>query len=218
MAFHLEVSRSLNRARLFNLDEAGLSRVLAPWAQGQPVEIGEREWDPGESELTVLDGPVLEPPDLAMGQGWNNAAKVSRDVSREVLERARADASQPYAVAVMADEHETHSAIESVLHGLGLRAIDWSAARAGILDPEASAYAAGAVAAVVAVEEPTTALTFEVGMAMGAFGGRVVVLQVEPGILPGELAATDPIRIDRPEWPQALAERLRLAGVLSTTT
>ena len=35
MAFHLEVSRSLNRARLFNLDEAGLSRVLAPWAHGK---------------------------------------------------------------------------------------------------------------------------------------------------------------------------------------
>src|SRR2546428_14154110 len=176
MAFHLEVSRSLNRARLFNLDEAGLSRVLGPWAQGQPVEIGEREWDPGESELTVLDGPVLEPPDLAMGQGWNNAAKVSRDVSREVLERARADASQPYAVAVMADEHETHSAIESVLHGLGLRAIDWSAARAGILDPEASAYAAGAVAAVVPGGGPPAPPPLAVGVGRGALGGPGVGL------------------------------------------
>src|SRR2546429_5370298 len=184
MAFHLEVSGSLNRARLFSLDEAGLSRVLGPWAQGQPVEIGEREWDPAESELTVLDGPVLDARDLAMGQGWSNAAKVSRDVSREVLERARADASQPYAVAVMADEHETHSAIESVLHGLGLRAIDWSAARAGILDPEASAYAAGAVAAVVAVAGPPTAPTFEGGVGVGAFRGPGVRLQVGAGLRP----------------------------------
>jgi hypothetical protein len=215
MAFHLEVSRSLNRARVFNLDEAGLTRVLAPWAQGQPVEIGEREWDPDESELIVLDGPELAGPELAMGQGWNNAERVSRDVSREVLERLRADVRQQYAVAIMADEQETHSAIESVLLDLGLRAVDWSGARAGILDPGADANAARAVAAVVAVEEPTTALTFEVGMAMGAFGGRVVVLQVEAGTLPGELAATDPIRIDQPEWPQVLAERLRLAGVLA---
>src|SRR2546428_5310077 len=130
MAFHLEVSRSLNRARLFNLDEAGLSRVLGPWAQGQPVEIGEREWDPAESELTVLDGPVLDAPDLAMGQGWSNAAKVSRDVSREVLERARADAWQPYAVAVMAEEDETDSASESVGHVLGLPRTERWAARA----------------------------------------------------------------------------------------
>src|SRR2546423_7487221 len=176
MAFHREVSRSLNRARLFNLDEAGLSGVLAPWAQGQPVEIGEREWDPDESELTVLDGPVLEPPDLAMGQGWNNAAKVSRDVSREVLERARADASQPYGVAVMADEHETHSAIESVLHGLGLRAIDWSTARAGILDSQAGEYAAGAVAAVVPGRGATTPPAFHVGGGVGGLGG--------PGVRP----------------------------------
>jgi len=82
--YHLEVGRSFHRARLFNLDRTEVDGVLGPWSRGKPVEIAEREWDPAESTLTILEGRELDPAELQMGQGWNSATRVSRDVSAEL--------------------------------------------------------------------------------------------------------------------------------------
>src|SRR5207244_7926288 len=73
MPFHVEVKRSIHRARLFNVGEAELRRIVLPWARGEPVEVGDREWVPAESTLKVLEGRALEPAELAHGQGWHSA-------------------------------------------------------------------------------------------------------------------------------------------------
>ena len=87
MPFHVEISGGLNHARAFNLNLEELRRtVLEPWLTGRPVELGEHEWDPRESSLTILEGPHLDTPDLSFGQGWSNAERSSEDVTRRVLE------------------------------------------------------------------------------------------------------------------------------------
>jgi hypothetical protein len=86
--FHVEISGGLNHARAFNLDLDELRRtVLEPWLTGRTVELGEREWDPRESALRILEGRHLDPPDLSFGQGWSNAERSAEDVTRRVLER-----------------------------------------------------------------------------------------------------------------------------------
>lgn len=87
MPFHVEIRGALNHARTFNLSLEELRRtVLEPWLTSRQVELGEREWDPRESSLRILEGPHLETPDLSFGQGWSNAERASEDVTQRVLE------------------------------------------------------------------------------------------------------------------------------------
>lgn len=91
MPFHVELSTSLSHARAFNLSrEQLLAEVIAPWLEDLPVELGEREWQPAESRLRILEGPHLDGPDLAFGQGWSNAERASEDVTRRELAAAPA--------------------------------------------------------------------------------------------------------------------------------
>ncbi|HEX6687431.1 MAG TPA: hypothetical protein VF085_02065 [Solirubrobacterales bacterium] len=88
MPFHVEIAGGINHARAFNLSLEELRRtVLEPWLTGRFVDLGEREWDPRESSLRILEGPHLDPPDLSFGQGWSNAERASEDVTRRVLEK-----------------------------------------------------------------------------------------------------------------------------------
>src|SRR5437588_4424313 len=100
--YHLEVGRSFHRARLFNLDRTGLNGVLGPWAAGEVVEIGDREWDPADSTLTILEGRELDPAELSLGQGWNSAMKVSRDASAQLAAAPPAERPRPPAIAMKA--------------------------------------------------------------------------------------------------------------------
>jgi hypothetical protein len=85
--FHVEIANGLNHARAFNLSTDELRRtVLEPWLTGRVVGLGEREWDPRESSLRILEGPHLGNPDLSFGQGWSNAERLAKDVTRHVLE------------------------------------------------------------------------------------------------------------------------------------
>ena len=204
----MEVRRGLARARLFNLGGAELDGILARWSGGDVVEIGEREWDPGASILTVLEGPRLDPADLAMGQGWNSAAKVSRDVSAELLERARATRRRRTAVGVLAKAGPERRALDSVLDQLGLSGVEWAAVRASLLDsPEPELDLA---AGVILLDDSSTTSLFDVGLVSGALGSRTILVHLGSGPLPAELADLDPIRADHGvDWPQALAERLR---------
>jgi hypothetical protein len=86
--FHVEISGALNHARAFNLNLEELRRtILEPWLTGRFVDLGEREWDPRESSLRILEGPHLDTPDLSFGQGWSNAERASEDVTHRVLEK-----------------------------------------------------------------------------------------------------------------------------------
>src|SRR4051794_4522343 len=115
MSYHVEVGRSsFHRARAFNLDDAQLRALVEPWARGQTVELGEREWDPRENDLTVIEGPTLDPADLAHGQGWNRATKTGRDVTARVLGGTAARAVRN-AVAVVAADAGEATALASLL-------------------------------------------------------------------------------------------------------
>jgi hypothetical protein len=201
VSFHVEVSRSFHRARAFNLGELELrARVLEPWSRGAPVNLGEREWDPAESRLTVLEGPELDDPDLALGQGWSNATRIARDVTAELLERTRAEAA---AVALLAQTPAARAAIEPPLAELGVRAVEW---RVGV--------DAAAVLIVLEEAELTARQVFEIGRAVGAFGAEAILVQLGAGRLPEELAGLDSIRIEPGRRSsQALGERLRRAGL-----
>jgi hypothetical protein len=159
ISFHLEVRRGLARARLFNLGPAELDGLLIPWSRGETVEIGEREWDPADTKLTVLEGPRLDPADLAMGQGWNNASKLSRDVSGERLARAHASRRVGGAIVVVAQGDEERRAVESVLEQLGLSAAEWGAVRASLL--EQGTQRPDGTATVVTLDDPVAVTFFE---------------------------------------------------------
>ncbi len=141
MPFHVEISSSFHRARLFNLGEDELRRtVLEPWLGGQPFEFGEHEWEPGESKLTILEGPSLETPDLSFGQGWSNAQRLTEDVTRRMLEEAEGNAAVvPSAALVEADSLD--EAVAELSAGRDPQPISWSAVRERIdgRDPSVAA-------------------------------------------------------------------------------
>src|SRR5436190_659448 len=121
VAYHVEVRRSFRRAWAFNLSAEKLRRsVVAPWVAGRSLELGDRRWEPRESELRVLEGPELSPPELAFGQGWNSAERSGRNVTRRIL----AELSRP-AVAKVAVVAERGSAtVPPELRGLDTLRLD----------------------------------------------------------------------------------------------
>jgi hypothetical protein len=172
LSYHVQVSRSFQRAALFNLTEADMiDRVVEPWSRGARVELGDREWDPADADLTVLEGPELAPPELALGQGWGNASRSARDVTAEVLGRAR-----PVTVVAGA---AGRAAVAGALEGL--RVVEWDTVRERIL---ASADPGVAYAVVVLDDEVDR---FEAGLAVGALGARALL--VERGVDRADLAA-----------------------------
>jgi hypothetical protein len=126
MYFHVEVSAGIRHARVFNLDRRDLlAEVIGPWLENRPIEVGDHEWVPRDSSLRVLEGPHMEPPDLAFGQGWANAERASEDVTRRVLEEAPVPAF-PDAFLVEADSPEGLTA--GVVSDGGGRPLPWSEA------------------------------------------------------------------------------------------
>jgi hypothetical protein len=113
MAFHVEVRTDMRHARAFNLSDEELRRaVLDPWLSQRQISLGDRKWDPEESELRVLEGPDLSNPELSFGQGWANAERSSENVTQRVLgatKEARGTGPGPAALVI-----ETDSAVQTV--------------------------------------------------------------------------------------------------------
>jgi hypothetical protein len=228
VSFHVEVRKSFHHARLFNLSEEQLRRrVLEPWTRGASVEMGDREWSPADSSLTVLEGRTLDTAELALGQGWSNASRVSEDVTARLLAEAgsASGATGQAPVAVLADTPAAASAMGSLLEDLGLVAVEWELVQARILAGAAGAPSgsgsgadgggSGVAAVVVVLEgQMTPQLALAVGLALGALRGGTVLVQLGTAPLPAELAHLSHIRPDAEgqAWVHALAERLQLAG------
>lgn len=200
MRFHVQIGRGFRVARAFNLLEAELrARILAPWSRGESVRLGDREWEPARCELRVLAGPELQPPDLAMGQGWQRAERSARDVTAELL---AAPTPTPQTVAVLAQSPAAASAAADALAALGLQSLAWE-------------QAAGATAALVAFDAAAgggdARWWLDVGRALGALGERAVLAVCGAGAPPEPLERAPAIRLDGdPDAAaQALAERLR---------
>ena len=143
MAFHVEVSTGLRHARAFNLSAEEVRRaVLDPWLSHRQVNLGDRKWDPEESELRVLEGPELSNPELSFGQGWANAERASEDVTAWVLgaaQEARGASAGPAALVI-----ETDSAVKTVAdlaatHGARTVELQELSERIDSRDPEVAA-------------------------------------------------------------------------------
>lgn len=200
MAYHVEIRHGRRWAREFNLSEAELREsVLDPWVRGGPVRLGDREWEPADCDLRVLEGPELSPPELAFGRGWGVAERSGSDVARELIGGAARRASR---VAVLAETDASRSWIAAALGELGLESVAWSKALLG--GGEGSRPAA----VVLAVEsaEPRREWLYEAGAAVGALGGRAVVVRAGGGGSPPELATLETI-----EPGEELAARLAAA-------
>ncbi len=139
MSFHVEIGGGLNHARAFNLSAGELAEtVIAPWLAGHPIRLGERDWDPRESTLRVLEGPHLDTPELSFGQGWSNAERSSEDVTRRELDAAP-QPHMPDAFVVEADLPE--ATVAAMLGGQQARPVPLGQARErlGGRDPEVAA-------------------------------------------------------------------------------
>jgi hypothetical protein len=87
--YHLELRKFPHVVCRFNQSEAQLHALVVAWTRQEWVEEGERKWNVNEASLTILEGPKLSMPELAMGKGWRNAQKRSQDVTERVLGAAR---------------------------------------------------------------------------------------------------------------------------------
>ena len=140
MPFHVEVRSSLHHARVFNVEAGELQRILRQWVAGLTFELGEQEWEPGESGLTILEGRALDGPDLAYGQGWSNALRSAEDVTRRVMESAESESPLPPIVMVEADSVDGAMARMAASDD-GTTPIEWAEARERIdgRDPKIAA-------------------------------------------------------------------------------
>jgi len=143
MPFHLEVSSGMRHARVFNLGaEEVRQAVLDPWLSKRTVTIGDRKWNPEESELRVLEGPQLSNPELSFGQGWANAERSAEDVTARVLGAAQASRGATAGPAALVIE--TDSAVKTVaelVSAHGARSVELGEVRERIdgRDPEVAA-------------------------------------------------------------------------------
>jgi hypothetical protein len=196
MAFHVEISSGFReRARAFNLDEADLrTTILDRWMRGRPISLGDKEWEPRDCKLIVLEGPELAEADLSMGRGWSNAEKTAEDVTRRLIDAA-AGPARPV-VAVLAEGEAAQGEIGGMLKRLALERAPWDELRTRILSPPKTGPGPG-YAAVLVCEgaEPTASWLFDAGLARGALGPRAVVAQLEDSAIPVQLVGVDVIRL-----------------------
>jgi len=144
--FHVELSTGIKHARAFNLSrEQLMAQVVAPWLEDLPVELGEQTWLPVESTLRILEGPHLDGPDLAFGQGWANAERASENVTQRELAAAPAP-ELPDAFVIETDQPD--ATVGKILESQAATPVSWVDARERIAgrDPE--------IAAVILVVRP----------------------------------------------------------------
>jgi hypothetical protein len=212
--YHVEIRRSYRRAWAFNLSAEKLHRtIVGPWLGDRPIELGDREWEPRECRLRILDGPELPPQDLAFGQGWSNAERSGRDVAVELLRKV---APARAGIAVVAATGADRAAIVSALRAIGTEPGELAPLREWLVrgaHPEMQPNA-GAIAVVAVSADQGPEWLFEAGLAIGAFGRRALVVRLGGAAPPAALAELDPLSLDPadPGTLAAFAERLRRAA------
>jgi hypothetical protein len=210
--FHVEISQRFRRARVFNLDEEKLRRdVLDPWTRGRVLTLGDRDWEPRDSKLIILEGPELADTDLSMGRGWSNAERVSENVTRRLVGVTETPAGGPL-VVILAESESAGAAAAQSLDRLGLPTAPWSELRGRILGPPRDGRGPG-YAAVLAIDSasPAPAWLFDAGLARGALGSRAVFVQLGDAGIPSQLAGVEVMRLDPDNEASLQALEARLA-------
>jgi hypothetical protein len=137
--YHVQLREASHKATGFNMESARLrAEVVDAWLGGQMFEFGGSEWVPQRTTIMVLEGPELPLHQLGMGRGWTNALRVSKDVTKEVLEAASADreGAAGRSSAGRAPDIERDVLARCAVGPLSLPAV-WD--RAEIVAPDASA-------------------------------------------------------------------------------
>jgi|SRR5215204_870450 len=212
MAFHVEISKGFRRARAFNLEEAKLrSDVLDPWMRGRVIVLGDKDWEPRDCKLIVLEGPELSETDLSMGRGWSNAERVSENVTRRLVDAAIAPTAVPL-IVILAESEGAGAAVAHALDRLGLETAPWSELRTRILGPPRDGQRRG-YSAVLAFDSasPSPAWLFDAGLARGALGARAVFAQLGDAGIPAQLAGIEVMRLDLANEASLQTLEVRLA-------
>lgn len=198
MAFHVEIRRGRRWAREFNLDAARLRQeFLEPWTARRMIHLGDRDWEPAECSLRILEGPELTGPDLAFSRGWDRAEQSGEDVTTELVTVAAREAAT---VAVLAETESARDTVLAALRELGIQAVDWPA----LEEP---------AALVLAVEtpDPPRAWLYDAGAAVGAVSRRAVVARL--GEAPGPPELDDLVTVEAgPDLAAGLGEELGRLG------
>ena len=213
MAFHVEISSGFRqRARAFNLDEAKLrGTILDPWTHGRRVSIADKEFEPRDSKLVVLEGPELADTDLSMGRGWSNAEKTAENVTRRLIDAASAPGKP--VVAVLAEGEAAESEVAGMLEAWSSETAPWTELRARIISlPEQASGPGYAAVSGHDSAEPTASWLFDAGLARGALGPRAVVAQLGEVAIPAQLAGIDVIRLVPRDEASLRALEDRLTG------
>ncbi|HEX3562924.1 MAG TPA: hypothetical protein VHU24_08820 [Solirubrobacterales bacterium] len=213
MVFHVEINSGFKRARAFNLDEATMrSTILDPWMRRRVIVLGDKDWEPKDCKLIILEGPELADIDLSMGRGWSNAERGSRNVTRALVDDAVAAPAEGPVVAVLAENAAAEAEVGEMLEQLELEKAPWAELRARILGMPSAAAGGPGYAAVLAVESPTPSASwfFDAGLARGALGSRAVVARLGDAAIPVELADVDAMSLKSGDVAsvRALADRL----------
>jgi len=200
VAFHVEIRRGHRWAREFNLDSERLrNEVLDPWTARRTIHLGDRDWEPAECSLRILEGPELDGPDLAFGRGWDRAESAGTSVTRELVTDAAREAAL---IAVLAETEAARDAVTAALAELGATAVDW---------PAADEAEPAALVLAVETADPPRPWLYEAGAAVGAMGGRAVVANLTDAPAPPELAEL--VRVEPgADLAPALGEALRRIG------
>jgi hypothetical protein len=137
--YHFELRKFPHAVSRFNQSEEEVHALVVRWVAEEWIDVGERTWNVHETKLTVLEGPELSLPEMAMNRGWRNAVRRSEDVTERVLAAARAGgapaaAGVPGAGGVSATGIAPASGGVSALDELGLRADSLGLEVLGALD------------------------------------------------------------------------------------
>ena len=114
--YHLELRQFPHNMCRFNMTRDELLAVIAPWANDQWVELGERRWSPHQAKLTIVEGPRIPVEQLTMGRGWRQAQRNGAEVTEHLLADARAVGS----AATQTPVHEVPAQPGLLADSLGL--------------------------------------------------------------------------------------------------
>lgn len=93
--YHLELRQFPHVVRRFNQSHEQVTALAVPWVKEEWVQVDDRKWNMNQAELTILEGPQLSMPDLAMNRGWGAAQRKSKDITELVLSAFRPEPGSP---------------------------------------------------------------------------------------------------------------------------
>ena len=93
--YHVQLRQRRNTASVFNLSRDDVrNRFVTPMVTDRVFDFAEKQWNPRETRLTVLEGRQLRPDELGLGRGWPNALRVATDVTDRFLSDGRVTGPQ----------------------------------------------------------------------------------------------------------------------------